>query len=378
MTRLGPGPTVFAVEDDRAQVVWRSLPRGELTVECGTFRTVVESDGGPGAVDVTGLAPDTAQQLVVSAEKGVVARRSFRTLAPPPGEELFRFATVSDLHLGRTTFGVRHLMAEPLATEPHPIRCARAAFAELQAWGARALVIKGDLVDHNSDGNWELAAGLLRNLPIPVFAVPGNHETAHGDDRAFERAAVRGIALTRTVDAVDLDGIRLVLMNSALEGIDIGRWHHLRDDVRDAAAEAAGPAMVLTHHQPQVAPIPLHFPPGINSITAGRFARTLARANPATMGSSGHTHRNRRRTVAGIPWTEVGSTKDHPGVWAGYVVHEGGIRQVVRRVVDPGCLDWLDHTRHAAGGLWGWWSPGHLDDRCFTHRWPARSGHRGQ
>ena len=35
MTRLGSGPTVFAVEDDRAQVVWRSLPRGEVDLSVG-------------------------------------------------------------------------------------------------------------------------------------------------------------------------------------------------------------------------------------------------------------------------------------------------------------------------------------------------------
>jgi hypothetical protein len=41
----------------------------------------------------------------------------------------------------------------------------------------------------------------------------------------------------------------------------------------------------------------------------------------------------------------------------------------VRRVSDPACLPWLDHTARAGGGFWGMWSPGELDDRCFTIAW---------
>jgi hypothetical protein len=69
--------------------------------------------------------------------------------------------------------------------------------------------------------------------------------------------------------------------------------------------------------------------------------------------------------------TEVGSVKDHPGTWAGYVVHEGGIRQVVRRVMAPDVLGWTEATKRALFGVWGRWSPGSLDDRCISHPWPA-------
>jgi hypothetical protein len=80
--------------------------------------------------------------------------------------------------------------------------------------------------------------------------------------------------------------------------------------------------------------------------------------------SSGHTHRHRRRHVGPLVLTEVGSPKDYPGTWAGYVVHEGGIRQVVRRVSGAGLLRWTDYTAGAAVGLWGLWSPGLLGHRC--------------
>ena len=85
--------------------------------------------------------------------------------------------------------------------------------------------------------------------------------------------------------------------------------------------------------------------------------------------STGHSHRHRRHRRFGINVTEVGSTKDFPGTWTGYAVHEGGIRQVVRRISDPTCLPWLDHTARAGGGFWGVWSPGELEDRCFSLAW---------
>jgi hypothetical protein len=68
--------------------------------------------------------------------------------------------------------------------------------------------------------------------------------------------------------------------------------------------------------------------------------------------------------------TEVASTKDHPGVWAGYAVYEGGIIQVVRRILHPDAMGWTELTRRAAGGAWGPYASGRLSDRCFTHVWP--------
>ena len=95
----------------------------------------------------------------------------------------------------------------------------------------------------------------------------------------------------------------------------------------------------------------------------------LLEVNPDLAVSSGHTHRNRARHHHTALITEVGSAKDHPGVWAGYAVHRDGIRQVVRRVADPSCLAWTDRTHAAVAGIWGRWSPGRLADRCITHRW---------
>jgi hypothetical protein len=126
---------------------------------------------------------------------------------------------------------------------------------------------------------------------------------------------------------------------------------------------------VAGHHYPARHRLPTFWPPGVPGPDADRFFAALARANPDAIYTAGHTHRNRRYHRHGITVTEVGSPKDWPGTWAGYIVHEGGIRQVVRRVGTPDVLTWTDHSAWAAFGTWGLWSPGALADRCFSLRW---------
>ena len=87
------------------------------------------------------------------------------------------------------------------------------------------------------------------------------------------------------------------------------------------------------------------------------------------MASSGHTHRNRRRRVQGLTWTEVAATNHFPGVWAGYRVFEGGIMQTVRRTAEHDTLAWTEHTRDMLGGVWALWATGTMADRCFALRW---------
>jgi hypothetical protein len=113
-------------------------------------------------------------------------------------------------------------------------------------------------------------------------------------------------------------------------------------------------------------------PPSISWRDSVSLTAKLAAANPATLLIAGHTHRNRRYRVGGVTVAEVGSPKDYPGQWAGYAVYEGAIRQVVRRVERPDAIAWNQMSGRALGGIWGWWSPGRMADRCWTLEWPDR------
>ncbi len=354
----------FAIEPDAAQLHWSALPRGDVAVECAGATTRFESDGGPGAVDVALEGPS---EIDVRVDGRPLWRRAIRPIDPPPGEELYRFATLSDLHLGAVRFG---RLDEGDIEVPHPVRCTRAAIDEALAWGARRIVVKGDVVHTSRPHTWAIAAELLGDLPVPVDLVCGNHDV-NGESTVdpFAEAARHGLSLHPDVTHVDLPGLRAVLFDSSQPLLDVGRWDHRREPVCDALSDAAGPAMLFSHHQPQEWVVPTYLPLGTPARGARRFLRAARAANPTLLGTSGHTHRHRRRRIEGVEWAETGSPKDYPGTWTGYVVHEGGVRQVVRRVAATDCIRWTEHTRELLFGAWGRWSPGALADRCFVHPW---------
>lgn len=381
--RLPPDPWVFAVEDTAIQLTWRALPVGTLTATTtatgSTERArtatsaVARSDGGPGALELTGLPAGTSMQVVVTDAHEVEHRRRVTTLPSLPGPERFRFATLSDLHLSTRVFGFLNTIQE----RPHPRvasseRAAAAAVADAVAWGAELLVLKGDLTHRGTPEDWEAVARLIDACPVPVLVVPGNHDTkgVRGALDPDEQLSAMGVPLARPVLRHDAPGVRLVIVDTTRSGVDRGRFDHVAD-LALAALEGAGPAFLATHHQLQPLAVPVSWPPGIGAHRHSSFTARLAEVNPATMVSSGHTHRNRRRRFGPVLVTEVGSPKDYPGGWAGYVVHDEGIRQVVRRVSAPDVMAWTDLTATAAAHLWGRWSPGPLDHRCFVHRWPT-------
>src|SRR5205823_6261041 len=100
----------------------------------------IEAQGAPGAAVLEGLRPGTAHVLRLVGRP--IAR--FRTVDPPPGRLLYRFATLSDLHIGDRRFGALFHFGERRrpGQEPFPLRCARAALHEALAWGAQAVVVK--------------------------------------------------------------------------------------------------------------------------------------------------------------------------------------------------------------------------------------------
>lgn len=311
-------------------------------------------------------------QEIERTSSGVVAREVARAgLTPPPGEELFRFATVSDTHVGMEGFGFWPHVVDPVAaSEPPPEQCLRAALAEARAWGAQLVVAKGDLTQHGIVEEATTVASILAACGVPVEAFVGNHEVTDGAYDLAPAFAAAGIGLVQRDTRVrDVPGLRLVLFDSTVPNRHVGSYERHGADVPDAVGEATGAAMVLTHHPPMPLPVPYFWPPGVPSPEAGRFLDRVASANPRTWLTAGHTHRHRRRMRGSVVITEVGSTHDYPGTWAGYVVHEGGVRQVVRRVAAPEAIAWTEATRRTVLGAWGRWSPGGISDRCFSHTW---------
>lgn len=361
----------MAVETTSAQLTWGALRPGSVDIGVdGEQVSSLISGGGPHVVELGDLTPATSHRVTVTSFDAT-KELAIDTLSDL-GPELYRFATLSDLHIGRSHFGIRTRIREHDPDELHPTRCARSALEDIERWGAQRLIIKGDVVEDSRPHSWAEAAALLNEVSIPIHLIAGNHEARpRATVDPYRHAKLCGLDLQPGVRSIDVRGARLVLMDSSVPGIDIGRWHHLYDDAVAAVGSTTQPCMVFVHHQPQFGPFPTYLPRGIADPGATRFIRSLVDANPNIFGSSGHTHRNRKHTIGGAVWTEVGSPKDYPGSWAGYVVYERGIRQVVRRPSSDTCLDWLERTFHAAAGAWGLWSPGTLAARCFVHEWPS-------
>ncbi|MEM8924321.1 MAG: metallophosphoesterase [Actinomycetota bacterium] len=369
---------VWAVEDNSAQLTWGHLPAGEITAWTGDVRVTVEHRGGPGTLTIGGLRPGTRHRIDVGWHGGrtqVVAT----TLTPPPGELLCRFATVSDLHLGATRWGALHQMRDRSGLEtPFAVRCARAAIADAVDWGAELLVVKGDAAHHQYQPHFDLVADLLDEFDdLPMLLIPGNHDVdGRPGDPLPAKVGRRGLPFLRRPDCTDLPGIRIIVADTTVPGRGVGSLAQVGDDILELAARTRQPVFLGIHHQLERHRIPDHYPLGIPAPSSNDFLSELVRINARSLVSSGHTHRNRSRRHDSLAVTEVASTRDWPGVWAGYAVYEGGIRQVVRRVSGHDAVGWHEYSRRALLGLWAWWSSGPLDQRCFSHTWPDSGSRR--
>ena len=365
--------SVFAVEDHAAQVCWDGLPIGEVTWCAADVERTVVTDGGPGAVTLSGLPEATRLELTWAGATGRRRVGHFSTLPSPPGRLLCRFATVNDIHLGATSFGTLRPFWGDGRGEPHALVCARAAASAAREWGAQLLVGKGDLTQDGTPQQWDTVGQFFADCGLPTFVVEGNHDICVRavDGRAI--LAEHGLALHQQPAFVDLAGVRVI-------GLPTTRWHveygtiapeHLQAAAQ-MVADAPGAAVVAMHHYPQRFRWPTLYPSGIPGPVASVLLDTLAEANSATLVLSGHSHRHRSHRHGPLVVAEVGSTKDYPGSWAGYAVHEGGIRQVTMRVAEPAAIAWTERGRRVLGGLWGMWAPGLRSHRCFTWAWPAR------
>lgn len=363
-------PQVWAIEDTSVQLTWGNLPAGTIRGTADNQETELLHHGGPGALEISGLTADRSMTIELTTPVGTETF-DIRTLQSPPGELLSRFATISDLHLGAIRWGAMKSMTDQTGHPvPHPYRCASAAIEEAKAWGAELLVIKGDAAQHETDADFDEVGRLVDNFKdLPMLLIPGNHDVDGRGGTIPLTIGERKLRYTRKVESVDLPGVRVTVADTTIALRGRGSLARAEAAMLDSVASAPGPSFLGLHHQLQSTRLPRYWPIGIGSVESAAFLKRLKMVGRSVMVSSGHTHRNRSRVQDGILISEVGSTKDFPCVWGGYAVHEGGIRQVVRRVASPPAIAWAEYSRNAVKGLWGMWSPGDLSQRCISHTW---------
>lgn len=313
---------------------------------------------GTSVVRLEGLEPDSEH---------VASGIGFRTLPSPGGQRLATFCVVNDVHFGETRCGgIEGLDVGPVFTsgpgqEPYVELMNRRAVEEMQALGPDAVIVNGDLT----------ALGLLaeyerfREVYEPAFGkrltvVRGNHDAYAGQTYAAD-----------PFQEVVLDGVRIAVVDTTDPGRTPGALLPDQLDWLDQLAAGSDRPVVVVGHHPPVGPAGLEVD-GVDFGLAGSGAEELVelvgRRSSIVGYLAGHTHRNhtaRFEAAGDVPFGEVSSVKDFPGVYAEIRVHEGGLLRATHRVSAPDALAWTDQTRGMFFGLYPEYSFGSLADRCY-------------
>jgi predicted phosphodiesterase len=341
--------------------VW-TVADDEIVATDGTDVLILEGLAPGTEVDVPGLGP-------------------VRTLERPPGERLATVCTVNDVHFGEVECGRIESMPElgPVLSvgpgeEPYPEVMSRAACAAIGEVTRRsgtpwAVVAKGDLTATGSLEEFEaFLACYGAAFGDRLATVRGNHD------------AMAGLSFAAGPRAVELPGMVVAVLDTVIPGHHSGWVDDDQLEWLDELARQAGVdgrlVLVLGHHHPWD-PASRARPDGyfgIHPDASERLVAVVARRSAIVATAAGHTHRNRVRrfpATGAVPHAEVASTKDFPGSWTEYRVHEGGLLQVHRRILAPDALAWSERCRAMIGGLYPAYASGAIADRCLTiHRRP--------
>ncbi|MDG6105521.1 metallophosphoesterase [Dactylosporangium aurantiacum] len=159
------------------------------------------------------------------------------------------------------------------------------------------ILVTGDVADHGRAEEYA-ELGKLRQLGVPVLALPGNHD---------ERAALRAELLderpaSEPVNRVEtVAGVVFALCDSSVPGhaegwLDDGTLEWLDTTL---AAAAGAPAFVCCHHPP----VPVGKPAAdqVRQLGAGRLAEVLGRHRDVLAVLCGHVHSAAVSVFAGVP-----------------------------------------------------------------------------
>lgn len=316
----------------------------------------VVAHDGPTVHRYEGLTPATAYEW-----DGLSAT----TLPAPKGELLGTFATVNDVHFGETQAGLIDGAGEafsvPEGTTPYPLLMNTDAATEMAELNPLAVLVKGDLTtDGSADQLGEFEATYRPTFGDRLHFIRGNHESYHR------------VHTGPSYERVELPGLLAIMVDTSRDGHPNGDLSAEQlERLDDEAADSDVPVLIFGHHHIWLPGEDVRDDKffGIVPTASERLQAVIAQHRNIRGYFAGHTHRNRRRFVdatGDVPYVEVASTKDFPGGWAEYRIHEGTVVQVFRRVSTPRALAWTDRTRAMFGGIYPAYSFGNLDDRCFS------------
>lgn len=200
----------------------------------------------------------------------------------------FLLAQLSDPHIGADWYDDQSVPRLAVAVEavravrPHP----------------DAVLLTGDLADHETDEEYGRLRELLAPLRAPLYPLPGNHDDRGALHRHF---GVPGGDGERVCYAVDLGPLRLVALDSQIPGEDSGELgaEQLEWLEAELAAAPEQPTLLAMHHPPLVTGVPAWDELGLAAGDRRALGKVIARHAQVRRLACGHLHRAMTGELAG-------------------------------------------------------------------------------
>ncbi|MEJ8474397.1 phosphodiesterase [Roseibium algae] len=121
-----------------------------------------------------------------------------------------------------------------------------------------AVIVTGDLTDRDDPREYAVARTILAKLPMPVFMIPGNHDTSAGMRRAFsDYPGISESTGEKLYYSADIGSLRLIALDSNVPGKPYGQVGETQLEwLSKTLAEDDRPALVAIHHPPANTGIP--------------------------------------------------------------------------------------------------------------------------
>ncbi|KIT15046.1 metallophosphoesterase [Jannaschia aquimarina] len=180
----------------------------------------------------------------------------------------------------------------------------RRAVDHLNALPLDGVIITGDLVEDSSADSYATLRPELDRLAAPWWPIPGNHDGPAFwdvfDDRMTDPAREIG-------HVVDLPGLRLVLLDTRVEGDPFGRVDAARAGWLAEALDADLPTLLAMHHPPIRTGIAHMDRIGLEDLDALTAA---LQPRPPHAILCGHAHRTIQGRLGGVPVLVAPSSAD--------------------------------------------------------------------
>jgi hypothetical protein len=372
LSTVGPDFAAWVVDTDAAAAV-------VVTIDDGSGQRAAIVDTARDRFHyarIDGLAPGVEHSCAVTVDgvdipPGLRSPATFVTLALPPGEPVFVFATVTDTHVGEAVAGLIGGMdyegfSWPDPESPYWRFTNEATAAEIAASGVEFVIHKGDLTTEAAAQDVATGKAIYDSMGLSWWPLRGNHDRPHGGVDAFKEA----LGFAKTWRAFDAHGHRFLLLDSSdVDGnplMDEAQIAWVEAELKEAGA-AKLPTWLVLHHAVSEDAGPLY---SLWGEGRDRVLAAIAAASPSVLGVlSGHSHRNVRLespTAPGVPFVETASPKEYPGMWTEVRVYDGAWMQIAHVVDCPDCREWYSITTGEYGGSAPDMQMGRLEDRCFV------------